>query len=158
MITCIDIMTDEEKEMTVGDIKTTVGKESGKLRDLLHTIYNETEPIRVHRDPGAVEDCWRTVWETLDKNIEEIEEYVPPTDEVKGLTDEELEKELEEILYGDEPLGYNIDMVEAIEEEMMERELFEECVGCGKELPKFEVIMGQGICRDCIEKATKEGT
>lgn len=43
---------------------------------LLDTIKAEVRPIEDHPDPGAIEDCWRTVFETAElmkKEIESIE-------------------------------------------------------------------------------------
>lgn len=36
------------------------------LKELLETIRRETQPIAGHTDPGAIEDCWRSVFEELE--------------------------------------------------------------------------------------------
>ncbi len=46
------------------------------LKELLETIRRETQPIAGHTDPGAIEDCWRSVFEEL----EAVEHGVHPTD------------------------------------------------------------------------------
>jgi len=43
-------------------IKTPSGM---KLVDILQTIRNETQPIDGHPDPGALDDCWNEVFETI---------------------------------------------------------------------------------------------
>ncbi len=36
------------------------------LRAVLETIHQETQPEDEHPDPGAIQDCWNEVFETLD--------------------------------------------------------------------------------------------
>ena len=36
-----------------------------KVSDLINTIKQETRPIEGHTDPGAIEDCWKELMETL---------------------------------------------------------------------------------------------
>jgi len=43
-----------------------------ELKDYLQTIKEETQPINGHTDPGAVEDCWRQVFDIVE-NFETLE-------------------------------------------------------------------------------------
>lgn len=48
-----------------------------RLRSALEAIKGETVPMPGHSDPGALQDCWATVFETiaqLDKEITEVRE------------------------------------------------------------------------------------
>ena len=58
-------------------IKTVSGRD---LRKMLRTIIEETVPLPGHTDPGAIQDRWDEVFETLDmleRELPELEDAHP---------------------------------------------------------------------------------
>lgn len=80
-------------------------KSGADLRQLLETLRNEMQPVDGHPDPGAIEDCWREVFETLfptptktSEVIREIKEALEREDDDFQVTGRKLREWLRSLL------------------------------------------------------------